>query len=388
MKKRKINPNYSHLIKSKLAGKRGAILEGSSRSGKTWSSIDFIIRLCARYETNCTINIIKETYNSFKTTLYDDFNARLPMFGLYSPFADVQEVATFKILGNKINLLGADKPSKFHGAGCDYFWINESLDVARDIFDQSEMRCRKFWWMDYNPKISRHYVYDAIAQRDDVAFLHTTWLNNPFISDTERNKILSYEPTEKNVTQGTADTYKWKVYGLGERADDEATIFKNWNTFDKPPDEYDFKVYGLDFGYTNDPTGVIEVIKHGNNLYMTELLYETGLTNQDIAKKLLPLIDKNTYIVADSAEPKSIKELQLAGLPVTPAVKGKDSIKHGIDRLNSYKLNLNKNSVNLLNEFRSYKWTKEKDGTIINVPVDKDNHLIDPARYAITKFNI
>lgn len=174
------NKNLKHLIKSLKNGYRGAVLEGSSRSGKTWSSIDFIVYLAARSEKPETLNIIKETYNSFKTTLYEDFNRRLPDFGIYSPFADKQEVTTFNIWNLKINLIGADKPSKFHGAGSDYFWSNESIYISRDVFDQAEMRCRKFWWMDYNPSTSKHYIFDMIIPRKDVSFCKTTFLDNPF----------------------------------------------------------------------------------------------------------------------------------------------------------------------------------------------------------------
>jgi len=119
-----INPNLLATTNAFHAGKSGIVQEGSSRSGKTWSNIDFLIWLCSTVETAATINIIKETYKSFKTTLYDDFNRRLPMYGISSPFADRQEVASFKLFGNKINLLGADSDSVYHGVSCDYFWIN------------------------------------------------------------------------------------------------------------------------------------------------------------------------------------------------------------------------------------------------------------------------
>ncbi len=194
---RAINPNLKHLHKSRKKY-RGAILKGSSRSGKTFSSLHFIIKLCAEAKSPITINIVKETYNSFKTTLYDDFNRILPNFGLYSPFLDKKEVDSFKILGSKINLLGADKPSKFHGASCDYLYFNEMLDISNDVFDQSEMRCRVFWWGDFNPKLTQHWVMN----RPDVSNLVTTWKDNPYISNAEKNKILSYEPTKENIEAG------------------------------------------------------------------------------------------------------------------------------------------------------------------------------------------
>ena len=141
-------------------------------------------------------NVVKETYNSFKTTLYDDFSKRLKHIRIKLIHSSgAKEVATFKIFNHKVNFLGADKPSKFHGASCDYLWINESLDVARAIWDQAEQRCRIFWWMDYNPSVTIHYVFDNIIPRKDVRFIKTTYLDNPFISKAELRKVLSYEPT-------------------------------------------------------------------------------------------------------------------------------------------------------------------------------------------------
>ena len=171
------------------------MLEGSSRSAKTWSGIDFIVMLCSRYDKDCTIFIIRETYQSFKTTLYDDFKRRLTMLGIAHPFNDAKDVHSFKILGSTIHFIGADKPSKIHGAGCDYFFINEGMHIDKPIFDQLEMRCRKFWWIDYNPSATEHWIFRSILKREDVAYLHSTWRDNPFISKEEKGKILSYEPT-------------------------------------------------------------------------------------------------------------------------------------------------------------------------------------------------
>jgi len=254
---RVVNPNLQYLHDN-FRTKRGVILSGSSRSGKTWSSVDFLIWLCT-IETGITVNIIKESYNSFKTTLYDDFNRRLPDFGVASPFSQKQEVQSFRLFGNKINLMGADNPSKFHGASCDYFYINEALDVQQDVFDQLEMRCRKFWWMDFNPKFTDHWIYDKIQSRDDVGYLSTTFHDNPNVSDAEKRKILSYEPTEANIRQGTADDYMWNVYGLGLRSAPEGLIFQHVTWIDKFPENIEKIYHGCDFGYTQDPTALVKM---------------------------------------------------------------------------------------------------------------------------------
>lgn len=364
----------------------GAILEGSSRSGKTIASIDFIILLASKSKDKFILNIVRDTYNSFKTTLYLDFDKRLKDFGLVSPFSTSQEVASFKLFGNQINFIGADKPSKFEGAGADYWYFNELIDIEKLMFNLAEQRCRVFWWGDFNPKYSQHWVYDSILQRQDVAYLHSTFKDNPFISEIERKKILSYEPTEYNISQGTDDDYMWRVYGLGERTSRDGLVFKKWTKFSVPPESYDLKIYGMDFGYSNDPTSVVECLINGNDLYITELLYETGLLNTDIADRLRYL-DVNNYIVADSADPKSIDDLRSMGLSVISAIKGADSIRYGIAKINSYNLFIHENSSNLINELYNYSYTTDKKtGNSLNIPIDKFNHAIDAIRYAVTLY--
>ena len=361
-------------------GMRGSILEGSSRSGKTWSSIDFLHMLCTRYETNATINIVKETNESFKTTLYDDFNRRFPEFGIHSPFDGMKEVRTFFLYGNRINLLGADKPSKFHGAGCDYFWINEGLDVEQDIFDQLEQRCRKFWWIDYNPKVSDHYVYDKIVPRDNVSFLKTTFLDNPFISKPERDKILSYEDTEFNRRNGTVDDYKWKVYGLGDRCAPEGLVFPYVTWINNFPEAVERVFYGLDFGYTNDPTALVKIGVNGRNIYFKNLFY-LPVDNADLLTKVINrLVPDEGTIWADSADPGMIGDLQRNGLTVIGAKKFPGCINYRIDIMKRFKIHIVRN-LNFRKEQENYKY-RVIQGIKLNEPEDKWNHLWDASGYA------
>lgn len=378
---RLINPNLRHLRTSLQSGKRGAALEGSSRSGKTWSSIDFIALLTSRYDKNCTINIIKETYNSFKTTLYEDFNRRLPQLGILSPFEGVQEKASFWLLGSKINLIGADKAAKFHGASSDYNWYNESLDVPKDVFNQSEMRCRKFWWMDYNPKVTDHWVYNQVCERDDVAFLKTTFLDNPFISLAEKSKILSYEDTPRNRANGTVDSYMWDVYGMGKRAARIGLIFPNITWIDRFPDNQDHVVYGMDFGYTNHPSAIVKICVIGNDLFIEYLAY--GPTEDYTVLK--PLYDKvvgyGPHTWADSADPGMISNFRQDGYNVFGVVKYPGSVKHGIDKMKGYRIHVVRSDA-ARKEFENYSWM-EVHGILLNEPVDDYNHGIDAVRYAL-----
>jgi phage terminase large subunit len=391
---RRINPNLRYLAECHRTGKSGAILEGSSRSGKTWSSVDFIIQLCTKAKQPLTINIIRQTYNGFKTTLYDDFNRRLPSYGLVSPFDGKKEVSTFFIFGSKINLLGADKDSAYLGVSCDYLYFNEILDIPQGVFDQAEMRCRRFWWGDYNPKATVHWVYDKISKRKDVGYLRTTFLDNPNISASEKRKILSYEPTHPedrelnedkrrphptNIDEGTADTYMWNVYGLGLRSAPEGLVFQNVTWIQSFPTNIEKIFWGSDIGYTNSPSTLVKMGVDGNNLYLQMLHH--GPTPS--SNEYIPIIRQHNpkgITWADSAEPGYIVACRKVGLHVLAVNKFAGSIIYGISLLKKYKIHI-VDCPEWRNEQANYKY-REVHGIRLEDPIDDFNHLWDAARYA------
>ena len=391
-----INPNLLATTNAFHAGKSGIVQEGSSRSGKTWSNIDFLIWLCSSVETAATINIIKETYKSFKTTLYDDFNRRLPMYGISSPFADRQEVASFKLFGNKINLLGADSDSVYHGVSCDYFWINESLDVSQQVFDQSEQRCRRFWIQDYNPKVTEHWVFDRVCNRDDVVFLKTTLLDNPYITSMEKRKILGYEPTHPddrllpvkkrrphptNIKNGTADDYMWNVYGLGLRSAPEGLVFQqvDWISENEYP-EVEKQFYAMDFGSV-DPTTLVKGCAIGKDLYLKKLIYEPTDSPDKIGELIDASIGKQNIVWADSASPGNIAYLRRNGFKMYGVSKPPGSVEYGVGLLKNFRLHI----------VDCPEWRKEqtsyKHRVINGIKQQSDfvglDHLWDAARYLV-----
>jgi len=379
---RKINKNLTFLIKAEQDPDiRGCLLEGSSRSGKTISGVDFCVYIGARLGTGFTINILKETYNSFKTTLYDDFNKRLIAFGIPSPFERSKEVITFSLLGNKINFIGADKESKFLGASCDFLWMNEMLDIDNSIFDQSEMRCRRFFWGDYNPKVTEHWVYNKVMNRDDVRWLHTTFKDNPFISDVEKNKILSYEPTERNKQQGTVDEYKWKVYGLGIRAAMEGLVFKKVTWINEFPDDCEYETYGLDFGYTNDPCALVRIGLKGRDLFLKKELYIPTDNPKDLGDILKEVLPDGKHVWCDSADPGMIADLKHQGIAAYGVYKFHGSIVYGCNLINKANIHIVRDP-DFRKEQENYKY-KEIQGIKLNEPIDEYNHLWDATRYGV-----
>lgn len=433
MSKHFISPNLRHLVNCLREGKSGASLEGSSRSMKTWSGIDFIVYICSKIETNADIKIIKETYNSFKTTLYDDFNRRLPMYGISSPFAGKKEVNQFYLFGNKISLLGADSDTVLHGVGSDYLFFNEMLDIPQAAFDQLEMRCRKFWWEDHNPKATVHWVYDKICNRPDVGFLKTTFKDNKFISEPEKRKIQSYQPINaskiarflgpdkigvdkakqydviknpakfpkedieelirciNNEKNSTADEYMWDVYGEGKRSAPEGLIFRDVNWLDSFPTDIDLVYYGSDIGQTSSPSVVVKVgidrvasIDKPGNMYIECLGYEPTPSTVDYIKLIARACHKEQTVWADCAEPGYISAARGAGYRVLAVKKFPGSINYGIGVMKNYRLNIVKNHYyhEVLKEQSNYKY-RTINGISLDEPVDEFNHFWDAVRYAV-----
>jgi phage terminase large subunit len=175
------------------------------------------------------------------------------------------------------------------------------------------------------------------------------------------------------------------VYGLGKVGRLEGLVFPDFEVNTDWPNEYKWRAFGLDFGFTNDPSALIEVRYAHGNLYAKQLFYETGLTNPDIAKELQRLkIESSQKIIADSAEPKSIEELKRRGFNAVGAIKGKDSVNQGIDAMKRYSIIINAGSKDLIEEFSSYQWKEDKDGNSTNKPIDAYNHLLDSFRYCLS----
>jgi len=290
---------------------------------------------------------------------------------------------TYYLYGNEIAFIGIDEEQKLFGRKQDCFWLNEIMEMNKKSFDQIEMRTTIGGWADYNPRSTNHWVY-GLEKRDDVEFIHSTMLDNPYLPSTIIDKILSYKPTEANIRAGTASEYMWNVYGIGKRTSLEGLVFPKWDLYENVT--VDWEIYGLDFGFTNNPTALVWIGGTWDSIYWKELIYETGLNNQQIAARFEQLGLKKGYdiIIADSAEPKSIDELCRQGWIVKPAAKGPDSVIHGIQLLQSKKHFLHKDSLNLQKEFKSYIFETNKDGTAINKPVKDNDHAIDAGRYAIT----
>jgi phage terminase large subunit len=410
-----------------VSGYKGVVLEGSARSRKTFSALDFLIYICLYVETNCTITIIKETYNEFKTTLYQDFEKLLDEHNLDNPFARLKEIDSFKIRGNKINLIGADQPKKFHGLTSDFVYFNEGLPIDERVFRQATMRCSRMWIIDYNPSVTEHWIFDRVIPRPDVGFLRTTFRDNPRVPLGQKLEIMGYEPwlpgsyeirnnselfyngepiTDKNqppphpenVQNGTASVFDWTVYGLGLRGAMQGIIFDNvrWIAPEQFP-EFGH-IYPIDFGFTTDPCVTGRYAEDENNIWIWPLSYQPIETPEEIAALLeTNEIGKISVIPCDSADKytgenkgtvEMVLGLQNLGYVNAYKISKTKSIMFWLLSMKKKRIHIVKNHLyhHAKKEQENYRM-KEINGIMINQPIDKFNHMWDFARYGHMAFN-
>jgi len=354
------------------------LLEGGSRSSKTWSIIQALILY--GFNKNLRVSCFRDKSTWTRETIWNDLQKNLEYMGIFDPENVNKQNMDYRLGATMLEFRGLDDIARTRSRTQDITWINEALDVNKDMFDELEQRTNDFCILDYNPVLDQCWVYD-LRKRSDVYWMHSTMLDNPFLPAKITAKIKGYEPTEENAQQGTVDKYKWQVYGLGKPARREGTVFTNWKECKEIHLNAKFLGYGLDFGYTNDPSACVAMYEYDHEIYLDEIFYETGLLNSDICDKFEAIGVTNEEIVADSAEPKSIAEIHKNGYRVKSCTKGKDSINYGIDLLKDRQVYFTERSNNLKQEFRNYIWLQDKDGKSLNKPIDKDNHLMDATRY-------
>jgi phage terminase large subunit len=281
--------------------------------------------------------------------------------------------------GSQIEFFSADNDAKLRGARRDWLYMNEANNMNFHSYTELASRTKKGVYLDWNPT-NPFWFHDELINDSDVDFLIINYLDNEACPESALNFI---NKAKQKADQGSGFWTNWyRVYGLGEIGSLEGVVFNNWVQCDAIPKQAEFISYGLDWGFTNDPTSLIATYRYEGKIYVDELLYQTQLTNSDIVAKLKALDVKTSQcIVADSAEPKSIQDLTNAGFYVEPARKGPDSIKASIDRLQQYEIVVTKNSLNLIKELRQYKWAKDREGKALNAPEDVMNHAIDCLRY-------
>lgn len=371
------NIQFYQLLNS---GKRITVMQGGSRSGKTFAIVQHLIYLLTTREKRLVITIARKTLPALKGSVYRDFMEIAEKVGI-TYFAEINKAEmTFKYKNHLVEFISLDNEMKVRGRKRTHCFLNEANEFFLEDFNQLSLRTTEKMILDFNPSDVIHWIYSDICTRDDCDTYITTFEDNAFLDPEIKKEILRMKER---------DADRWRVYGLGERATfKEGQIFDNWkwidyNEFvDKDSSEV---VYGLDWGYSNDPTGIVEVRRKNDRLYVHELLYKKGLTNQDIYNEIKNLGLEEEIFICDSAEPKSLEDMKRLGLYCKPSIKGAGSVLNGIQIIKEYDVFASKQSKNLLQEYQYFIWESNKDGQTINkIKQNGMDHLMDAFRYAVT----
>ena len=372
-----ISPIFEWNYKSR---KQIVVNQGGTSSGKTYSLLQ-VLACKAAEKANQVITVVGQDIPNLKAGAIRDFDniiSSIPFFESMIRAVNKTDKTYYFHNGSILEFKSFDNEQDAKSGKRDYLFMNEANGIPYSIYDQLQIRTTKQVFIDYNPTFA-FWVHDKLIGADNVKVFISNYTHNPFLKDSIKRKIEKLK---------TKDPNKWRVYGLGMTGQVEGAIFPVVNWISKlPTDNIKKSCYGMDFGYANDPTTLVKLVLSQGKLYGQLLLYKTGLTNQDIGKEFERIgikkgLKTGALIMADSAEPKSIKELRNLNYRVKPCKKGSDSIRNGIDKIKSY------GSINLVNselwkqEQQKYVWKIDrKDGRALNKPEDQFNHIWDAYRY-------
>lgn len=343
---------------------------GGTSASKTISVLLWLIDYAQATE-NKLVSVVSESFPHLKRGAIRDFQSIMESHNYWQPSAwnKTDYIYTFPN-GSKIEFFSADQPGKVRGPRRDVLFINEANNIPYETYTQLEVRTKKIIWLDWNP-VSEFWWYTEVMPHQDVDFLTLTYKDNEAL---DQSIVEAIESRKHNKNW-------WAVYGLGQLGEVEGKIYKGWVTIDDIPHEARLERYGLDFGYSNDPTAIVAVYKYNGGLILDEITFQKGLSNKQISDILIN--QPQSLVIADSAEPKSIDELKSYGCNVLPSQKGQGSVNQGIQKVQDQRISVTKRSLNILKEYRNYLWQTDKDGRIINTPEPGFDHSLDAVRYAV-----
>lgn len=343
---------------------------GGTSASKTISILLWLIQRCQQNE-NELWSVVSETFPHLKRGAIRDFLFIMNEHKYYKDqrWNKTDFIYTFET-GSKLEFFSADQPGKVRGPRRDGLFINEANNVSYEIYTQLEVRTKNIIWLDWNP-VQEFWWYTEVLNKQECDFITLTYKDNEGL-DSQIVQAIEARRGNKNW---------WKVYGLGELGMTEGIVYPHFQSIDEIPIDARLVRKGLDFGYTNDPTAILDVYEWNNSFIWDELMYRKGLSNKDIADVLIN--SDKALTVADSAEPKSIDEIISYGVSVIPSQKGQGSVLQGIQYVQDHKIFVTKRSTNIWHEQRNYLWLTDKEGKIINEPSPIFNHLMDAGRYAM-----
>lgn len=346
--------------------------QGSSRSSKTYNILIWLIVYLLR-NPNSRLSIVRATLPSLKGSVFVDFKEILYKMDIFDEKAlnKSELVYTFPN-GSWVEFFSTDSEQKIRGRKRDVLYCNEANELKFIEWQQLKMRTTKFAIVDYNPSFSDDHWLCELNKDARTHHFISTYKDNPFLEQTIIDEIESLQHKNKSL---------WQIYGLGQQAIIEGLIFEKFEIVDEIPQWTKKRFIGIDFGFTQDPTAIVEVAFLDNKIYIDEICYKTKMLTSDIVSELREY--KKYKVISESADPRLVQEIYNTGINIHPVTKGQGSVMEGISKMLEYEIYVTKKSANLIKEFKNYTYQQDKSGKWLNVPIDSFNHGIDAIRYVI-----
>lgn len=363
--------------KVKRMKKRLRVIAGGTSASKTISILLYLIAKAQTDDTPTLTSVVSESFPHLRKGAMRDFLTIMQEHGYYkdSSWSKTDFTYTFET-GSKLEFFSADQPGKVRGPRRDRLFVNEVNNVSKEAFDQLVLRTKEFIFADWNP-VADFFIYEDYDINDDPISVG---------ADHVDFQILTYEDNEaldqaivEEIERRKQNKQFWRVYGEGKRGEMEGRVYTGWKPIDDIPHEARLERYGMDFGYSNDPTAIVAIYYYNGGYILDEITYQKGLSNKQIADVFRN--HPKAMVMADSAEPKSIDEIRLYGVNIYGAVKGQGSINQGIQYVQDQKISYTKRSLNIQKEYRNYLWDEDREGKVLNKPIDLWNHSMDAIRY-------
>lgn len=364
---------YSEIDNAIKKGFTTVSLQGSSRSSKTYNALIWLIVYCLN-NPNTRLSIVRGTLPAIKGSVFIDFKEILMNMLIYDEKKLNKTEFTYHFdNGSWVDFFSTDSEQKLRGRKRDILYVNEANELLFIEWQQLKMRTTRFAIIDYNPSFTdEHWICDINKEEKTYHFI-STYKDNPFLEQVIIDEIESLQHKNESL---------WKIYGLGLQALIEGVVFTNVELIEEmPPSKKRF--YGMDFGFTNDPTAIAEVIITDDTIYIDEICYRTEMVTRDIIDVLKANVEEGKRVISESADPRLIREISNAGLRIVPVKKPPGSIEAGINKMLEYKICITRKSYNAIREFKNYTYEQDKEGKWLNSPIDAFNHIIDAIRYVV-----